>query len=261
MVESRKKNPVLIDPIGGECLDRILSFLPKDRYQQSLNQKLPSSLTQYLALRARKYDMLTREYLKENPGGLVVNLGCGFDTRFWRVADQKMNYVEVDLPEVIEAKKEILGDLITYTVIGSSVFDEAWISRVASFRTEGVLFLAEGLFMYLPKEEVITTFKKISGTFTNSYMVFEVVHEKYTHGVWKKMLERKMKRSLGSSAGASYSYGIKAAREIEKYHNRIKVTGEWSYFEDMDLKPSILRLFRYLKYVSRTQWTISAKIG
>jgi len=39
-----------------------------------------------MALRARKYHQLSREFLMENPDGLIVSLGCGFDTRFWRLA-------------------------------------------------------------------------------------------------------------------------------------------------------------------------------
>ena len=261
VIESLKKDPVLIDPVGRECLDRIINILPEDQQKQFLNQKLSSTLTQYIALRAREYDRVTEAFLREYPRGLVVSLGCGFDTRFWRLQDQNINYIEVDLPEVIEIKMEIMGDLITYTVIGSSVIEEEWISRIASIQSEGVLFLAEGLFMYLPKEDVITTFKRISETFSSSQMVFEVVHEKYTRGIWKKMVERKMKKSVGSAAGSSYNYGVRRARDIESYHRNIRVTGEWSYFEERDIKPAILRLFRSLKNVTRTQWTILAEIG
>jgi O-methyltransferase involved in polyketide biosynthesis len=190
-----------------------------------------------------------------------VNLGCGFDTRFWRIADQKIKYIEVDLPGVIEVKKEILGDLITYPVIGSSVLEEEWMNRVREDQTENVLFLSEGLFMYLPKEDVIRTFKKISETFSNSLMVMEVVNEKYTRGTWKKMVENKMRRRIGSTAGSSYSYGLKRGRDLEEYHQNIKVVGEWSHFEDKDFKPSLFRLLRHMRIVSRTQWTVMARIG
>jgi len=261
VTEAGKKNPVLTDPVGKKCLDRILSLLPDERHQQFLNKKLSPVLTRYLAHRARKYDIETVDFLRKHPGGLVVNLGCGFDTRFWRLPDQGIKYIEVDLPEVLEMKKEVLGDLITYPLIKSSVLDEVWISHVASIQTENVLFMAEGLFMYLPEDKVVRTFKRIAETFSNSYIVFEVVHERYTHGIWKKTVEKKMKRSIDSTAGSSYFYGIRKAGDIEKYHEKIRIIGEWSYFEDRDVKPTFLRLFRFLKYFSRTQWTITAKIG
>ena len=49
--------------------------------------------------------------------------------------------------------------------------------------------------------------------------------------------------------------------DIESYGEGIEVVEEWSYFEDEDIKPRILRLFRNMQFVSRTQWTIKAMIG
>ena len=42
-------------------------------------------------------------FIANNPDGLVVSLGCGFDTRYWRVSERPWPYVEIDLPEVIAA--------------------------------------------------------------------------------------------------------------------------------------------------------------
>ena len=114
--------------------------------------------------------------------------------------------------------------------------------------------------MYLPEKDVITTFQRISESFLNSRIIFEVVHKNYTSGFWKKMIESKMKRKIGCLAGSSYNYEVKDAKEIERYGDGIKVVEEWSYFDDKDIKPSILRLFRNIRFMSRTQWTIVADL-
>jgi len=92
-------------------------------------------------------------------------------------------------------------------------------------------------------------------------IVFEAVNEKYTKGIWKKVVESKMKRYSGTKAGSSYEFGVRDAKEIETYGKNIRVAEEWSYFEDEDLRPKIWRLFRNIKFMSRTQWTIKATIG
>ena len=107
VVESEKDNPVIRDEMGSECLERLRTHLPTDTRNRILDRKLPPTLTRHIALRARKYDAYAKEFIKEHPDGLVVSLGCGFDTRYWRVSDQAWNYVEVDLPAVIEAKKQV----------------------------------------------------------------------------------------------------------------------------------------------------------
>ena len=91
--------------------------------------------------------------------------------------------------------------------------------------------------------------------------MFEVVDKKYTKGIWKKIVEYKMKHSSGTAAGSSYNFGLRDAKDVEKYGENIEVIEEWSYFEDEDIRPKILRLFHNSKLLSRTQWTITAKIG
>ena len=259
--EAEKDEPIIKDEVARECLASLRPLLPVKTQNKLLNRSLPLSLTRHIALRARKYDAYARAFIADNPAGLVVSLGCGFDTRYWRVSDQAWNYIEVDLPEVIEAKKNVLGDRLTYRLIGCSVLEEDWFEEVRSRQDENILFLAEGLLMYLPPADVVGLFNKLSGSFSKSEIVFEVVHKRYTQGFWKKSVESKMKRNLGSEAGASYKFGVREAREVEAYGPAIKVVEEWSYFEDEDIQPKLLRLFRPFKFMTRTQWTIKATIG
>ena len=157
-------------------------------------------------------------------------------------------------------KKKILDDIITYTMIGCSVLQEDWIRTILSLQKEYVLFIAEGLFMYLPKDDVISLFKILAQSFTKSEIMFEVVNEKYTRGLWKKIVASKI-GSLGTKAGSSYDFGVSDAKDIEAYGDNIKVVEEWSYFEDEDVTPGILHLFRSLRLFSKSQWTIRATIG
>jgi len=260
VVESEKEKPVIDDAVALECFNRLQSLMPLEIRDRVLNRELPSSLTRHIALRARKYDSYTRRFLNEYADGLVVSLGCGFDTRYWRISKEPWKYIEIDLPDVIEAKKMVLDGIVTYTMIGCSVLQEDWIKRILSIQKEHVLFLAEGLFMYLPKDGVMSLFRRLAKSFVKSEIVFEVVNEKYTKGLWKKIVASKMS-TLGTQAGSSYDFGVRDAKDIEAYGGNIKVVEEWSYFEDDDIRPSALRLFRNVKPFSRTQWTIRATIG
>lgn len=260
VVESEKENPVIEDAVALECFNRLQSLLPIEIRNRVLSRKLPSTLTRHIALRARKYDSYTRRFLKEYADGLVVSLGCGFDTRYWRISKEPWKYIEIDLPNVIEAKKKVLDDIVTYTMISGSVLQEDWIKRILSMQKEHVLFLAEGLFMYLPKDGVISLFRSLAKSFVKSEIVFEVVNEKYTKGLWKKIVASKMS-TLGTQAGSSYDFGVRGAKDVEAYGDNIKVVEEWSYFEDEDIKPALLKLFRNVKLFSRTQWTIRATIS
>jgi O-methyltransferase involved in polyketide biosynthesis len=239
------------------CLDKLAELATPHEKAHIFERKLSGRLSHHIALRTRKYDALINDWIARNPSSTVVNLGCGFDTRYWRIAHQKCRYLELDLPEIIELKKVALKGKLDYELIGGSVLDPVWIEQVTAIGNRNIVLIAEGLFMYLPKPQVIGLFETFSEKLAHSQIIFEVVTEAYTHGFWKKIVEGKMKRELGVDAGASYDFGVRGAREIESYGKGLKVVGEWSYVEDPDVRPKI---FRYLG-LARTQWTVIASIN
>jgi methyltransferase (TIGR00027 family) len=257
VLESQKKRPIINDPMAEYCLNKLASLASDEDKFGVFKKKLSSPLTSHIAIRARKYDNIVNDYISKNPDCTVVNLGCGFDTRYWRINNQKCKFIELDLPEVIEAKRETLKDKLEYEMIGCSVLDTSWIEKVTSKGNRNILLIAEALFMYLPKVDVMNLFKTFTNRFSHSQIALEVVTEKYTRGIWKKIIIKKIKRELGLDAGYSYNFGIKNAKELETYTEGIKVIDEWSYVEDPDSHPRILK---YLG-LSRTQWTITATIN
>jgi len=236
-----------VEQLSGEVRERIIE------------RKFSPLLTRHIALRARKYDELCREFRIKHSRALIVSLGCGFDTRFWRLGEDPA-YMELDLSSLVRTKKEVLGKRISYELKEGSVLDEEWIEALSEKQTEHILFIAEGLFMYLPDRDVVRTLKKLADTFTKSRLVMEVVHEKYTRGWRKKMVERKIRSGAGSTAGDYYRYGIRDPRDLESYHRDFNVREAWSFFEDPDIRPAFLHAFRNLTAFSRTQYTVVADI-
>lgn len=56
-------------------------------------------------LRYKMNVILAKEYLGKYPGATVVNLGAGLDSLYEDIDNGKMNYYSLDLPEVIELRK------------------------------------------------------------------------------------------------------------------------------------------------------------
>ena len=116
--------------------------------------KVKEELVVHITLRAKKYDEYAKSFLKENPNGIIVNIGCGMDSRFQRVDNGRMTCFDLDLPEMIEFKKQFYKETDRYHFIAASVFDYAWMDQVAKVEKQPVLFMAEGVFMYLDGEKV-----------------------------------------------------------------------------------------------------------
>ena len=149
IIESQKKNPIINDPMAKYCLDKLYSLASEKDRELLFDRKLPLALTNSQALRARKYDEIANEFISINPGCTVVNLGCGFDTRYWRLKNKNCEYIELDLPELIEIKKDILKEQLSYKLISCSVLDASWIDTVTKRGNNNILILAEGLFCLL----------------------------------------------------------------------------------------------------------------
>jgi O-methyltransferase involved in polyketide biosynthesis len=219
-VESEQGKSKFKDPMAVQTLEILLSLasdIEKKWIQKWIKRYkglLPGDRKQIIE-RANILDEIANSYISENPSCTVINLACGFDTRYWRINNNNCKYIELDLPEVIELKKAILQDKISYKQIGCSVLDHSWINQVISGNNNHFLFIAEGLLYYLPKEEVIILFQEISKIFTNSQIAFDTYPDWVTKGFFKWLGKAML--------GINLTFGIKKITEIESYANGIKI--------------------------------------
>ena len=88
VVESKKKRPVINDPMAGYCLNNLVALASDEDKTGIFKKKLSPVLTSHIAIRARKFDNIVNDYVSKYPDCIVVNLGCGFDTRYWRLTSQ-----------------------------------------------------------------------------------------------------------------------------------------------------------------------------
>jgi O-methyltransferase involved in polyketide biosynthesis len=144
--EARRTDAVLEDPKGVEVRDAI-DFPFAERFGEA-----SAGLSQWQALRARRFDVEVRRFLAEHPDGTVVALGEGLETQFWRVDNGRVRWLTVDLPETIAVRERLLPAGGRRSVIAASALDEDWLDAVDASR--GVLVTAQGLLMYLERDEV-----------------------------------------------------------------------------------------------------------
>lgn len=56
--------------------------------------------------RTKIYDDFIKDYLKEKPDAVIGNFGCGFCTRFWRIDNGEVKWVNFDLIEIIQLREK-----------------------------------------------------------------------------------------------------------------------------------------------------------
>ena len=82
------------------------------------------------SIRAKILDIQTKRFVQKNPYGIIINIGCGLDTRFFRVDNGKLKWYELDLPESMEVREKFFNETDRYKMISKSVFDFSWISDI-----------------------------------------------------------------------------------------------------------------------------------
>ena len=95
-----------------------------------------------------------------------------------------MTCFDLDLPEMIDSRNNFTRKLTVTIFIAASVFDYAWMDQVAKIGNRPVLFMAEGVFMYLDGEKVKELILKLQSRFPGSELVCEVVTDslRVNHG-------------------------------------------------------------------------------
>ena len=68
--------------------------------------KIPRKTVIMLCLRVKKFDDYTREFLAIHPGGVVIHLGCGLDSRCIRADKGEAVWYDLDMPGVIDLRRK-----------------------------------------------------------------------------------------------------------------------------------------------------------
>lgn len=98
------------------------------------------------------------KFLEENENCNVVFLGAGLETAYNRINNKKANFYQVDLPNVIEIRKRILGNAENERLISGDMFTLEWIKEID---TELPTMIAvSGVYQYFNKEKIVEMIKK-----------------------------------------------------------------------------------------------------
>ena len=257
-IETHSDNPILSDPKSVEITNLLSPILAKsgNPLDRTLAEgTLNPILVVHIAIRARQYDQYVRDFLERFPDGVVVNVGCGLDSRFLRTDNRRVHFYDLDLPDVITLKKRFFPETGRYHLIASSVLDDAWMS-VVSVHPGPFLFLAEGVFMYLEGEDVRSLVLRLRERFPGAELVCEVVNTLWVTTPLNRLVEYKMQRRLHVGKDAVFRSGIRRSDEMEEWHPGLKFLDDWSYLDSGETKLGWVRIFSRFRLFRYVQWTV-----
>ncbi|MFF4618553.1 class I SAM-dependent methyltransferase [Nonomuraea jabiensis] len=209
-LDNRLPHPILGDRMADEIVRKVGYDYGKLR--------IPSSSALYIAHRARKLDEIARRFLARHPDAIGLDLGAGLDSRALRIAPPPTaEWHDVDFPEVVTARRQLLPDGARPHDLAADVTDPAWLDGLPSDRP--AVIVADGLIAFLSLEEMIALVNRLIGHFPTG----EIAFNGYSRfAVWAQK-----RVAVGKNvAEISRFPGLDDPREPERWHPKLKLVKE-----------------------------------
>ena len=154
-----------------EIMDRLdYDFSALKSMEGSLRSKIGC-----IAAATRQYALVceVKDYLKDHPKALVVNLGCGLDTAGHQADNGQCRFANVDFPNVIELREQVLPSNEREKNIGADLNDQGWFDKIDFRKEDGAVFIASGVFLYFRKDDVKKLLCAMAERFPGARLAFD----------------------------------------------------------------------------------------
>lgn len=229
--ESQRPNAMIKDDTAVAMvnqIDRDFSHLRMQRHDEVA-----------VIMRMNKFDSHVRDFLARNPDAVVVHIGCGLDTRFERVDNERVEWFDLDMPDVIVLRQKLVRcETSCYHTLAASVFEEGWLEEVSQFMLRPIMFIAEGVLPYFEEAQVKSLFLKLRKHFPGCELVCDA-HTPFV--IWVDNLHLAY-----AKVKARLHWCIREGKDVEAWGEGIRLLDEWNYYED---EVSPLKAFRWVRLI------------
>lgn len=227
------ERPVLADRFARDAIDRI------DYDWESLD--IGAAWAPLCTVRTAQYDIWARRFLVRHPHCTVVHLGCGLDARVFRLdPGPDVEWYDVDFPEVIALREQVYPARPHYHLTPSSATDPSWLDQIPADRP--VLFLAEGISMYLTEDEGIALLRRIVGRFDSGEVQIDFFN-------WLAIKSQKT-QTLVRRSGSTLYWAVNSPEDVLRRVPGLRLR-EWATFFGASTFSRVSARYRAAKRAAR----------
>lgn len=185
-LETRKKRGLISD-------DKALEIVNSIDYDFSKFDDSPMLFGS--VLRTLVLDQWVRDFLTLHPAGTVIEIGAGLNTRFERVDNGRLHWVDLDLPDAMALRRNFFKESSRHRMIAGSVLDGYWVSVVRELPGP-YFFVIEGVLLYLDETEVRRVLQRLTENFPGAGLAFDTAAARFVayqdHPDLKKRLQARL---------------------------------------------------------------------
>ena len=221
------QEPILGDRFAKQIVERI----DYDWRKTTITASRAPSVT----ARTAHFDAWTSQFLAAHPRAVVLHVGCGLDSRFFRLQPGPgVEWYDVDYPVVAALRTQLYPVAEHYQVVAGSVTDPGWLADISADRP--ALMVGEGLTMYLTEQDGIALLRRVVGHFGSGELQFDTFN---WLGIKAQVLNSAVRRS-----GSTLRWAINGPDDIVAAVPRVRLLAWQRWFESdtFDKLPRSARL-------------------
>lgn len=207
-----------------------------------------------ILLRARRFDHYAQTFLARYPDAVIVEIGCGFDTRFHRLDNGRLTWYGMDLPEVIAIRRRLLPEGKRNRLIACSVMDLTWMDTIPRKTPRPTIFLAEGVFPYFKPDDVRRLILALRAHFPVSEVVFDGLSS-------LSISMHQLTTPVLKVTDTRLQWAINNGRELESWGEGIHLLDEWFYYDNDEPRMRWFNLMRYFPPLGKANRVLHYRLG
>ena len=178
--------------------------------------------TPLVTVRAAQYDIWASQFLAVHQHATVVHLGCGLDSRVFRLdPGPGVEWYDVDYPDVIALRKKLFPTPPRYHLVATSATDPSWLDRIPADRP--VLLLAEGISMYLTEPEGVALLQHVVDRFPSGELQIDFYN-------WLTVRSQKTHK-LQRQSGSTLFWAVNSPADILRRVHGVRLLAAVTFFD------------------------------
>lgn len=173
--EAKRRDKIIEDPMA----IKIYESIDYD-YERSFGKAEPSH-----AVRSVLFDKELIQFIKENPDGIIINLGEGLETQRFRIESTSNMWYSIDIPGAIEIREQFIQPDEFHKHLCLSALNKEWLAQIPKHHP--VIITAQGLLMYFEEEKVKWLINTIADNFSNVIFMFDTIPRWFSKKTMKGM--------------------------------------------------------------------------
>jgi O-methyltransferase involved in polyketide biosynthesis len=201
--------------------------------------KVTDRWTPLVTVRTAQFDIWTSQFLTAHQRATVIHLGCGLDSRVFRLdPGPSVEWYDVDYPAVIALRQEVFPTRPRYHLVATAATDPSWLEQIPADRP--VLLLAEGISMYLTESDGIALLQHVVDRFGSGELQIDFYN-------WLAIRSQKTHR-LQRQSGSTLYWAVNSPADIVEKVPGVQLITAVTFFDATTFgrAPGVFRLARRL---------------